>query len=112
MFIIINIMGKNAVVLLPNQQKILTALGENIKLARLRRGFSAELVAERAGISRATLWSVEKGSPSVAMGIYVAVLNALKLETDLLNIAKDDELGRKLQDLNMPVRMRSPKKVK
>ncbi len=105
-------MGKNAVVLLPNQQKILTALGENIKLARLRRGFSAELVAERAGISRATLWAVEKGSPSVAMGIYVAVLNALKLETDLLNVAKDDELGRKLQDLNMPVRMRSPKKVK
>lgn len=104
-------MGKNAVVLLPNQQKILTTLGENIKFARLRRGFSTDLVAERAGISRATLWSVEKGSPSVAMGIYVAVLNALKLEKDLLKVASDDELGRKLQDLNMNVRMRSPKKV-
>lgn len=108
-FIFINVMGRNSVVLLPKQQKLLSALGENIKLARLRRGFSAELVAERAGISRASLWAVEKGSPSVAMGIYVAVLNALKLENDLLKVAADDELGRKLQDLNLPVRKRSPK---
>lgn len=103
-------MGKNAVVLLPNLQNILTEMGENIRLARLRRGFSVDLVAERAGISRATLWAVEKGSPSVAMGIYVSVLNALKLEKDILLVAKDDELGRKLQDLNLPVRMRAPKK--
>ncbi len=102
-------MGKNSVVLLPNQQKILTALGENIRLARLRRGFSTELIAERAGISRASLWAVEKGSPSVAMGIYVAVLNALSLEKDMLKVAEDDELGRKLQDLQLPVRLRSPK---
>lgn len=109
MFILIDVMGRNSVILLPKQQKLLSALGENIKLARLRRGFSAELVAERAGISRASLWSVEKGSPSVAMGIYVSVLNALNLENDLLKVASDDELGRKLQDLNLPVRMRSPK---
>ncbi len=109
MFILIDVMGRNSVILLPKQQKLLSALGENIKLARLRRGFSAELVAERAGISRASLWSVEKGSPSVAMGIYVSVLNALNLENDLLKVAADDELGRKLQDLNLPVRMRSPK---
>ena len=102
-------MGKNSVVLLPKQQKLLETLGENLKLARLRRGFSAELVAERAGISRASLWAVEKGSPSVAMGIYVAVLNALSLENDLLKVAADDELGRKLQDLNLPVRARAPK---
>ena len=103
-------MGKSAVALLPNLQNILTEMGENIRLARLRRGFSVELVAERAGISRATLWAVEKGSPSVAMGIYVSVLNALKLEKDILLVAKDDELGRKVQDLNLPVRMRAPKK--
>ena len=102
-------MGKSAVILLPVLQNILTELGENIKLARLRRGFSVELVAERAGISRATLWAVEKGSPSVAMEIYISVLNALKLEKDLLLVAKDDELGRKLQDLNLPVRQRAPK---
>jgi len=102
-------MGKNAVVLLPSVQKVLTELGENIKLARLRRGLSSELVAERAGISRATLVNVEKGSPSVAMGIYMSVLNSLGLEKDMLLVAKDDELGRKLQDLQLVTRKRAPK---
>ena len=45
---------------LPSTEKILNTMGEQIKLARLRRQLSAELIAERAGISRATLWSVEK----------------------------------------------------
>ena len=85
-------------------------MGEQIKLARLRRQLSTELVSERAGISRATLWNVEKGSPSVAIGIYAAVLHALNnLDTDLLLIAKDDEFGRKMQDLNMQVKKRAPK---
>lgn len=87
--------------MLPSVQKVLTELGENIKLARLRRGLSSELMAERAGISRATLVNVEKGSPSVAMGIYMSVLNSLGLEKDMLLVAKDDELGRKLQDLKL-----------
>ena len=65
------------------------------QVARLRRSLSAELVAERAGISRASLWKVEKGEPSVAMGIYAAVLHALNnLDKDLLLVAKDDEMGR------------------
>ena len=84
--------------------------GEQIKLARLRRGLSAELVAERAGISRASLWKVEKGEPSVAMGIYAAVLHALNnLDKDLLLIARDDELGRQLQDLNLITKKRAPR---
>jgi transcriptional regulator with XRE-family HTH domain len=104
-------MAKKSVVLMPNTQSILEIMGEQIKLARLRRKISTELVAQRAGISRATLWSVEKGSPSVAVGIYAAVLHALNgMDKDLLLIAKDDELGRKLQDLDLPVRNRAPKK--
>lgn len=103
-------MGKKAVTVLPSTEKILGEMGEQIKLARLRRQLSTELVAERAGISRATLWNVEKGSPSVAIGIYAAVLHALNnLDTDLLLIAKDDEFGRKMQDLNMQVKKRAPK---
>lgn len=102
-------MGKKAVVLLPSVQKVLSELGENIKLARLRRGLSSELVAERAGISRATLVNVEKGAPSVAMGVYMAVLNSLGLEKDILLVAKDDELGRKLQDLKLVTRKRASK---
>lgn len=103
-------MGKKAVVLLPNTEKILAQMGEQIRLARLRRDLSAELVSERAGISRMTLSNVEKGSPSVAIGIYAAVLHALNnMDTDLLLVAKDDELGRKLQDLKLTARRRASK---
>ena len=104
-------MNKRGVTVSPKTAKILEQMGEQIKLARLRRRLSAELVAERAGISRATLWNVEKGSPSVAVGIYAAVLHALgNMESDFLLVAKDDELGRTLQDLELPVRRRAPKK--
>ena len=83
------------------------------QVARIRRSLSAELVAERAGISRASLWKVEKGEPSVAMGIYAAVLHALNnLDKDLLLIAKDDEMGRQLQDLNLITRKRAPRRPK
>ena len=96
---------------MPGTNEILETLGEQIKLARLRRRISAELAAERAGISRATLWAVEKGSPSVSVGIYAAVLHSLNgMDSELLLIAKDDELGRKLQDLELSVRKRAPKK--
>lgn len=83
------------------------------QVARIRRSLSAELVAERAGISRASLWKVEKGEPSVAMGIYAAVLHALNnLDKDLLLVAKDDEMGRQLQDLNLITRKRAPRRSK
>ncbi|MBQ6509059.1 MAG: hypothetical protein IJI07_06250 [Flexilinea sp.] len=106
-------MSKRTTIIMPGTEKILSQMGEQIKLARLRRQIPADLVAERAGISRATLWSVEKGSPTVAMGTYAAVLHALNgLDRDLLLIAKDDELGRKLQDLNLLTRKRAPKTKK
>ena len=103
-------MKKAAYSILPGTEEVLATVGEQIKLARLRRGLSAELVAERAGISRASLWKVEKGEPSVAMGIYAAVLHALNnLDKDLLLIARDDELGRRLQDLNLITKKRAPR---
>lgn len=88
--------------IMPNTENILKTMGEQIKMARLRRKLSATLVAERAGISRSTLWKVENGNPSVAVGIYAAVLHALNnMDKDLLKIAGDDELGRKLQDIEL-----------
>ena len=104
-------MNKRGVTVSTKTAEILEQMGEQIKLARLRRRLSTELVAERAGISRATLWNVEKGSPSVAIGIYAAVLHALgNMDNDFLLVAKDDEFGRTLQDLELPVRRRAPKK--
>ena len=103
-------MNRRNVVIMPETQKRLSLMGEQIKYARLRRKLSVELVAERAGISRTTLWNIEKGASSVAIGAYAAVLHALNdMDKDLLLIAKDDELGRKLQDLDLPVRKRSEK---
>ena len=104
-------MDKRTTVILPQTQRLLNQMGEQIRLARLRRQLTAELVAERAGISRVTLSNIEKGSPSVAIGSYAAVLHALNgMDKDLLLVANDDELGRKLQDLELPTRRRAPKK--
>jgi transcriptional regulator with XRE-family HTH domain len=97
-------------VLLPKLTKILEEMGENIKLARLRRKLTTEQVSERAGISRSTLWQVEKGLPSVSLGTYAQVLFVVGLEKDLQLIAKDDVLGRKLQDAELSIRKRAPKK--
>lgn len=95
-------MNSKNTIIMPETQKILEQMGEQIKLARLRRKLSAELVSERAGISRSTLWNVERGSSSVAIGSYAAVLHALgNMESDLLLVAKDDVLGRKLQDMEL-----------
>ncbi|GAC1420282.1 MAG: hypothetical protein NVS1B13_13730 [Flavisolibacter sp.] len=98
--------------LLPSVKKILEQLGENIKLARLRRKYSAVQVAERANISRPTLLSIEKGSNAVTMNSYLQVLFVLGLEKDLLKVAEDDKLGRKLQDAGLIVKERAPKKSK
>ena len=103
---------KKRVTLLPRQQKILEELGENIRLARLRRKLSAEQVAKRADVSRRTLWAIEKGTSSVSMGAYLQLLFVLGLENDLAEIARDDELGRKLQDSGLAVKKRAPKKDK
>jgi len=106
------IMGRKTVVLLPSTERILCELGENIKLARLRRNLAIELVAERADISRATLWAIENGSPSVSIGMYAQVLLSIGLEKDLLLVARDDVLGRKLQDAQLLPRQRAPRRTK
>lgn len=105
-------MGNKKAILLPRIKRILQEFGENVKLARLRRKLSAEQVSERANISRPTLYSIEKGSPGVALSSYAQVLFVLGLERDLLKVAEDDKLGRKLQDAGLLIKERAPKKPK
>lgn len=93
----------------PTLQRILAEMGENIRLARLRRKLPATMIAERAGIARNTLRSIEHGDSRVAFGAYANVLLCLGLEKDLRLIASDDELGRKLQDAGLPIKARAPK---
>lgn len=92
------------------QKKILNTLGENIKLARLRRKLSLRSLAERAGIAISTMTNIEAGSPSVSLGNYLQVLAVLKLEDDLLLIADKDPIGRQIQDAGLVVKKRAPKK--
>ena len=114
-FIIINerrrlFVKKKSVDVLPETQIILGELGERIKMARLRRQMSVEDVAERSGISRTTLWAIEKGSPSVAIGAYASVLHTLdKMDADLINIAKDELLSKKIQGISVNSKIRKMK---
>jgi len=83
----------------PQEQALLSQLGERLKLARLRRKLSSKVVAQRAGVSRSSLYKVEAGDPGATLGTYMRVLAVLGLEGDLHALAADDKVGRKLQDL-------------
>ena len=91
--------GKSKAVLFPKVLRLLKITGENIRLARRRRHWTTESLAERAGIARGTLVAIEKGSSSVSMGHYASVLFALGLADDLSRLAADDLEGRQLQDI-------------
>ncbi len=104
-------MARRKNVLLPKYKRILLELGENIRLARLRRKLSTKQIAERANMSRTTLYAIEKGMPNVSIGSYFSVLQVLGLEKDFLLIAKDDVLGRKLQDAKIKTQRRAPKRT-
>jgi hypothetical protein len=67
-------------------------------------------VAKRAGIARGTLYRVETGDPGVSIATYASVLRVLGLQGDLDLVARDDVLGRKLQDLNLPTRKVAPRR--
>jgi transcriptional regulator with XRE-family HTH domain len=91
------------------QKNILATLGENIRLARLRRKLSMRSMAERAGIAVSTMGNIENGSPSVSLGHYLQVLSVLRLDQDLLLIAEKDPMGRQIQDTQLTTRKRAPK---
>lgn len=94
----------------PQEQQLLSQLGERLKLARLRRKLSTVIVAQRAGISRSSLYKVEAGDPGATLGTYLRVLVVLGLEGDLHAVAADDKVGRKLQDLALMPQLLPPKR--
>jgi transcriptional regulator with XRE-family HTH domain len=105
-----NIMKERSLVLLPRLQSILETVGENLKLARLRRKLTVIQVAQRAGITRTTLWQIERGAAHVSMAAYAQVLLVLGLEKDLLKLSADDEMGKRIQDSGLIVKQRGPKR--
>jgi transcriptional regulator with XRE-family HTH domain len=97
-------------VVFPQEQRLLSQLGERLKLARMRRKLSSAVVAQRAGISRASLYKVEAGDPGATMGTYLRVMAVLGLESDVNGLAADDKVGRKLQDLALEAPATSPRR--
>ena len=95
-------MPKSSLPTSPAISKQISALGERLRLARMRRCLGVQQFAERMGVSRETLRRLELGDPSVAIGTYMRALRVLGLERDMDAVAGDDELGRKLQDLQLP----------
>jgi transcriptional regulator with XRE-family HTH domain len=108
---IVYVMAKTSHLLVPRVRRLLTGFGSQLKLARLRRRYSTEVVAQRAGITRPTLSKIEQGDPSVSLGAYVRVMQALRLEGDIAKLAADDVLGRKLQDAEITPKLRAPKRA-
>lgn len=103
---------KKTVMTSPSAKRQLLKLGDNIKMARLRRHLSLRAVAQRAGISLNTVVAIEKGESGVSIGAIVNVLHCLSLAEDISKVALDDALGRKLQDLDLKPKKRAPKKLK
>lgn len=89
----------------------LRKLGEDVRLARLRRRLPMELLAERAQISTSTLHRVERGAPGVSLGIYATVLWALGLGDRIGELADgaSDTVGRGLEEERLPQRVHMPK---
>ncbi|HSI57754.1 MAG TPA: helix-turn-helix domain-containing protein [Ideonella sp.] len=92
-------MPSKAPVIFPSERRLLADLGERLRLARLRRKLTTTTVAQRAGISRTTLYKVEGGDGAVTLGSYLRVMAVLGLEGDFALLAADDAVGRRLQDL-------------
>jgi transcriptional regulator with XRE-family HTH domain len=100
-------MTKVAVPMFPRHRRAAEALGARLRLARERRRMPAAEIAERAGVSRMVIYKLEHGDLSVGLGSLVRVLGVLGLDSDLDLIARDDELGRRLQDASLPRPRRS-----
>ncbi len=94
-------MPRNPYPLHPQTKRRAKALGERLRLARMRRRMSLAELASRVGVARGTLTRLEQGDLSVSVGLLARVLAILGLEEDLDQLARDDELGQRLQDVQL-----------
>ncbi|HEY9773084.1 MAG TPA: helix-turn-helix transcriptional regulator [Planktothrix sp.] len=86
-------------------------LGQDIRDARLRRRIPTKILAERASISRTTLYKIENGDVGVSLGTYATILFVLGMIERVGDLAdaRDDELGRQLEEERLPKRIRLPR---
>lgn len=102
-------MAKKSTILTSEMEQALEKMGLRIKNARLRRNITAEEIADRAGISKGTLTSIEKGIATVSIGAYMSALNVLGMEKDLELVAMDEEGKQKYEKVYLKKRERAAK---
>jgi transcriptional regulator with XRE-family HTH domain len=102
-------MAKQTPPTFPAGERQFRALGERLRAARRRRRLTQAVAAARVGVSKQTLAKLEAGSPSTSLATMLRLLQVLGLAQDIDRLAADDELGRKLQDMDQrgPPRGRS-----
>lgn len=86
----------------------LRKLGHDLSLARRKRGISTADMASRLFVSRDTLWRLERGDPTVAVGTMAAAAFVLTLNDRLANLAAPatDSLGLAMDERRLPQRIR------
>lgn len=84
----------------------LANLGNMISTSRRARQLTQEELAARAGISRQTVMAIEKGSPEVAMGNYMATLWAMDLHQAIIQAEPEDDMAVKMMQADLPKRVR------
>lgn len=94
-------------------RRSLAKLGKDLKDARRKRCLTVDMMIERVGVSKATYLKVEKGDPSVSMGVYAMTLFTLGFSNALAEIAdsRSDDAGLLMDSSRLPQRVR-PKKAK
>ena len=94
----------------PNLEKIRKHIGTSIKLARMRRDWSARVLAERTRMSRVTLWKIESGDGGVSFDAILNISMALDMHIPLATVFENDKLGDLLMDGKLLNRKRSTKR--
>ena len=91
-------------------REALSELGAGLRDLRRRRRIPVAAAADRALISRSTLYKVERGDPGVSLGIYATVLQGYGMVERLAALAEArfDQTGLALETARLPRRIRPP----
>ena len=96
-------MGKRDLhkVLFPKQRRVLNSFGEDLLLATKRRGYTKKLICDRTVFDNKTVNKVFAGDPGVAIGTYLKIMSVLGMEENSAEMAAHDEVGIKLQNIQL-----------
>jgi transcriptional regulator with XRE-family HTH domain len=89
----------------------LAKLGQNLRIARKRRGLRIVDLSQAAGCSQDTLRRLENADPGVSLGVLARVLEAIGCAQELASImdaAKDSD-GLRAEVQRLPQRVRRPR---